>query len=56
MEIYFNAANNEPPMINGNYVNYAPEKTFSSPYLSGSYGDPRVTVMAGDRKLVLDFS
>ena len=43
-------------MINGNYVDYAPDKTFSSPYFSGSYGDPRVTVIAGDRELVLDFS
>jgi hypothetical protein len=55
-ELYFNAANNEPPMVNGRYINYAPEKTFSSPYISGSYGNPVVTVTNGDHKLVLDFS
>lgn len=56
VEIYFNAANNEPPMVNGMYIDYAPSKTYDSPYISGDYGDPVITVSNGDKKLVLDFT
>ncbi|MBT3276334.1 MAG: hypothetical protein HN368_24515 [Spirochaetales bacterium] len=55
-EIHFHAVNNEPPVVNGSYINYAPKKTFSSPYISGTYGDPVILVTCGSIEMILDFS
>jgi hypothetical protein len=49
-EIYFNAANNELPRINGQAVDYAPKKTFDSPFISGMYGKPSVNIYYNDKK------
>jgi hypothetical protein len=54
-EIYFNAANNEIPMIDRQNIDYAPKKTFDSPFLSGWYGRGVITVNKGKETLVLDF-
>lgn len=54
-EYYFNAANGELPYVNGKPVNYAPDKTFDSPFLSGKYRDGVVSATDGRSKLILDF-
>ncbi len=55
-EFYFNAANNELPMFNGEYVNYAPDKTFCSPYIDSDYNSGVVTLKYGDAKEIIDFN
>jgi len=54
--LYFNAANNEPPRINGNRINYEYPYTFESPFICGEYGSGVITVSKGSRKVVLDFN
>lgn len=54
--LYFNAANNEPPMINGKRINYEYPYAFHSPFICGEYGSDVITVSNGDKKIVLDFS
>lgn len=54
-ELYFNAANNEPPRINGNLVDYSYPYAFRSPYMEGKYGEGVITVRHGKYSLVLDF-
>jgi len=52
---YFNAANGELPYVNGKPIDYAPLKTFDSPYLSGNYRSGVVTVTDGKNTMTLDF-
>ena len=55
LEIYFNAANNEIPMINGQYINYSPEKLFDSPYMQSLYNSGITNVMRGSKDLTNSF-
>ena len=55
-EIYFNAANNEIPQIDGQCVDYAPEQTFASPYIHSAYGSGVVEITKGETRLTLDFT
>ena len=55
-EIYFNAANNEIPMINGQRINYAPDMVFDSPYMKSKYNSGVVILRKGPQTLALDFN
>lgn len=54
-ELYFNAANSEPPSVDGKCPPYDYPWAFESPYISGKYGGGLVTVKKGGRTLRLDF-
>lgn len=56
VEIYFNAANNEPPKIGGNSVNYTPDNVFQSPYLQSGFGSGIVTVSLYGKTRYYDFN
>lgn len=45
----------EVPTINGDDVDYAPQKVFDSPFLSADYDSGVVTIRKGDREKILDF-
>ncbi len=49
-----NYSNN--PAINGESLNYAPEKVFDSPFLNSNYNSGVVTISKAGRKKVLDFN
>ena len=55
-ELYFNLANNEMPMVDGERVNYAPDMVLDSPYLKSEYESGVVEINKGSRKLILDFN
>jgi hypothetical protein len=55
-EFYFNLANNEIPMVNGEYINYTPDMVFNSPYLNSKYKSGIVKIRKADKELVLDFN
>lgn len=55
-EIYFNLANNEISMINGERINYAPKILFDSPYLKSEYKSGVIKIIKGDKELILDFN
>ena len=44
------------PTINGNPVNYAPEKVYDSPFLQSVYDSGIITISKGKRTRVLDFN
>jgi hypothetical protein len=46
----------ETPTINGEPVNYAPEKVFDSPFLNADWNSGIVTISKGEQKKVLDFT
>lgn len=45
----------EVPTINGEMVDYAPQKVFDSPFLNADYNSGVVTISKGKRKKVLEF-
>jgi hypothetical protein len=45
-----------PPKINGMPVNYAPDKTYDSPFLQADWNSGIVHIHKGARSLVLDFN
>ncbi len=55
-EMYFNTANNEPPKINGNSINYTPEYVFQSPYLQSRFDSGVVTVSLYGKTRHYDFN
>jgi len=55
-KLYLNAANNEPPRINGKTVDYEYPYTFKSPYMISEYGSGIITVKKGNLERVFDFS
>lgn len=55
-ELYFNLANMEMPMVDGEYINYAPDMVLDSPYLKSKYESGVVEIYKGDRELILDFN
>lgn len=55
-ELYFNLANNEMPMVDGERINYAPDMVLDSPYLKSEYESGVVKINKGSRKLILDFN
>lgn len=54
--LYYNAANNEPPRINGKLIEYEYPLAFDSPFIQGEYGRNVIVVSKGCRKEVLDFN
>jgi hypothetical protein len=52
---YFNAANNEIPTVDGRPIDYAPARTFDSPWLRADYRSGIVTINDGRQRLILDF-
>jgi hypothetical protein len=55
-EMVFNAANNEIPMLDSDYINYEHPMTFDSPYLKSEYESGKIQIQYGDETLDLDFS
>ncbi|WP_347840321.1 hypothetical protein [uncultured Draconibacterium sp.] len=55
-EFYFNLANNEIPMIDGQYINYKPKMVFNSPYLKSIYNTGIIRIVKDDMERVLDFT
>ena len=55
-EMVFNAANNEIPMLDNDYINYEHPMTFDSPYLKSEYESGKIQVQYGGETLDLDFS
>ncbi|MEX0332421.1 MAG: hypothetical protein AB3N64_13450 [Puniceicoccaceae bacterium] len=54
-EMVFNAANNEIPMLNGEYIEYAWPKTFDSPFIQSMYKSTHIRIVYGGEVLELDF-
>ena len=52
---YFNAANNETPTVDGRPIDFAPARTFDSPWLQADYRTGVVTINDGRQRLTLDF-
>ncbi len=55
-QLTFDASGKQIPTINGQPVNYAPEKAFASPFLNADWNSGIVTISKGPRKKVLDFN
>ena len=55
-EIVFNAANNEIPMVDNEYINYEHPQTFDSPYIQSEYKSGKIQIEYGGETLDLDFS
>ncbi|OXU15220.1 hypothetical protein [Sedimentisphaera salicampi] len=55
IKLYLNAANNEMPKINGEYLDYEPDKLFDSPYMQSLYDSGVTNIMCGGRDLTLSF-
>ncbi|MGI5899391.1 MAG: hypothetical protein ACOX8S_05635 [Christensenellales bacterium] len=55
-KFYFNAANNEIPMVNGEYIDYAPQKVISSPYIQSKYGSGVVNLALDGKSKTYDFN
>ena len=45
-----------PPLVDGQPVNYAPQRVFDNPFLQGDFGSGIVTIQKGSRQLRLDFN
>jgi len=54
--LYFNAACNEPPRINGKLIDYECPYTFKSPYIESEYGSGIIKIKKGNFSEVIDFS
>ncbi|MGI5899998.1 MAG: hypothetical protein ACOX8S_08785 [Christensenellales bacterium] len=52
----FNAATNEPPIINGIYVDYAPKKVWDSPHLQSEYNSAVVYAYFEGETMKLGFT
>ncbi len=52
----FNAANNEVPSVDAQPIDYAPSRTFDSPWLQAGYRTGVVTITDGRTRLTLDFA
>jgi hypothetical protein len=55
-EMYFNLANNEMSMVDGQRIDYAPSMLFDSPYIKSEYKSGVITVTKDDLEMVLDFN
>jgi len=45
-----------PPLVDGQPVNYAPQRAYNSPFIQSDFGSGVVTVQKGSQKLILDFN
>jgi len=54
-EMVFNAANNEIPMLDNDYINYEHPMTFDSPYIESEYRSGKIHIEYGGEVLKLDF-
>ncbi len=55
-EMVFNAANNEIPMLDGEYIDYELPMTFDSPYIKSTFKSGIIKISKDDQELVLDFN
>jgi hypothetical protein len=55
-EIYFNAANNEMPMVNGEYIDYNYPRLFDSPYMNSDYKSGVIKVDFAGAEKIFDFN
>ena len=55
-EMVFNAANNEIPMLNDQYISYEHPLTFDSPYLKSEYKSGKVWIAFAGESLELNFA
>jgi hypothetical protein len=55
-EFIFYADYSNSPKINSTPVNYAPDKTYDSPFLKSDWNSGIVNIQKGNRELVLDFN
>jgi hypothetical protein len=55
-QIYFNAANNEIPKVNGSHIDYAPSFTFNSPFLESEYKSGIIKLTVDGMEEVWDFN
>lgn len=55
-QLYYNAANNEPPRINGELIDYECPYTFKSPYIESEYGSGIINITKDGKSAVLDFN
>jgi hypothetical protein len=44
-----------PPEVNGQPIDYAPARTFDSPFIQSTWADGTVVIQKGERRLVLEF-
>ena len=51
----FNASNNEVPTVDGSPIDYAPARTFDSPWIQADYRTGVVEINDGRTRLTLDF-
>jgi len=56
LEMVFNAANNEIPMLDGKYINYELPMTYDSPFIRSKYKSGKIEIKYGEEKLNLDFN
>ena len=54
-KLTFYADCSAPPEVNGRPINYAPAKTFDSPFIQSDWGSGTVRIRKGERQLVLEF-
>jgi len=55
-EMVFNAANNEIPMLDNEYISYEHPMTYDSPYIKSEYKSGQIRIEYGAEALNLDFS
>jgi hypothetical protein len=55
-EIYFNLANEEISMIDGERIDYSPDMLFDSPFIKSKYKSGVIKISKDDKELVLDFN
>lgn len=55
-EVYFNLANEEISIIGEERIDYTPDVLFESPYIKSKYRSGIITVIKGDRELILNFN
>ncbi|WP_159518084.1 hypothetical protein [Sunxiuqinia indica] len=55
-ELYFNLANNEISMIDGERIDYSPEMLFDSPFIKSKYGSGIIKINKDDQEIILDFN
>ncbi len=55
-DFYFNLANNEIPMVDGESIDYSPDKVFDSPFVSSEYNSGVVKLSSKESQVQLDFN
>jgi hypothetical protein len=56
LEMYFNLANNEISMVDGERIDYSPDMLFDSPFIKSKYKSGVIKINKDERELILDFN